>query len=453
MPGRGSTPGSSSPDPDDINNRLAEIAAELAAEAKFKEPTAAERARAAVGPARSPAPPVDSKPGGPIRRWRNRRLAAELRRPIGQPGGREASGRQADGRQADGRQAGGRAAGSRAGGRQPGAARTGRGTGRRSIGGAAAQRAGDWPVPDRGYATPSRRTGAGRSALAIMLVVVLVGGVSFGLRKFLDSRTSRPPASGGTSAPTTHSPTRSSVVPLLNTANPFANSPAASYADGAAGIVLPAPHPVGRYTSAQVAGAFRSVKTLLIAQGLNWTTLRGGRPAAFGRLLIPAQRKWFYGNLGKTGLTSGHASRSSRIWVVAFPPGATKFVGDIIKVHGLPMVASQAKDQGQHVLRVHASYLFVYAVEQPGTSNWSRVVVQLYDTVWFGQWTRTGGPLQLWVSDVNAVSANVVCSINDGYVHPQFDRPGQAFPGEVSDPYALGKSGLRNGQCGQITGT
>jgi hypothetical protein len=48
----GETPEGPSLDPDDINNRLAEVAVELAAEARFREPSAAERARRPVGPAK-----------------------------------------------------------------------------------------------------------------------------------------------------------------------------------------------------------------------------------------------------------------------------------------------------------------------------------------------------------------------------------------------------------------
>ncbi len=48
MAGTSDTPDGTPAGPDDINSRLAEIAAELASEARFKEPSAAERARARV---------------------------------------------------------------------------------------------------------------------------------------------------------------------------------------------------------------------------------------------------------------------------------------------------------------------------------------------------------------------------------------------------------------------
>jgi hypothetical protein len=73
MAGAGPTPGSPSPGPDDINQRLAEIAAELAAEAKFKEPSAAERARRSVQPAQAGAGRAErAGTGRPRRRVRAR---------------------------------------------------------------------------------------------------------------------------------------------------------------------------------------------------------------------------------------------------------------------------------------------------------------------------------------------------------------------------------------------
>jgi len=63
--------GRSSPEPDDINEHLDDIAAELSSEARFREPSAAERAQHSS----SPAP-------NPTRRRRDARIAAKLREPI-----------------------------------------------------------------------------------------------------------------------------------------------------------------------------------------------------------------------------------------------------------------------------------------------------------------------------------------------------------------------------------
>jgi hypothetical protein len=166
MAGNGATPGGSSPNSDDINDRLAEIAAELAAEAKFKEPSAAERARrrpgqAKPGAGRLPEPSsAPSKRPGRLRQWRNRRLAAELRRPVPEPG-------------------------------RPAPPVSKPRRGRRP---AASSRARSRPIPDRGYATPARRASPARSIVTVVLVLLLLLGVSFGLHALLHRHRTPGPA-------------------------------------------------------------------------------------------------------------------------------------------------------------------------------------------------------------------------------------------------------------------
>jgi hypothetical protein len=130
----GETPEGPSLDPDDINNRLAEVAVELAAEARFREPSAAERARRPVGPAK------------PARQWplrwlRGRRTAAYVRKPVAGPGPPGRPGKPPRG--------------------QPARERS-------------------RPVPDRGYATSSARSAPGRT-LAVIAIAVVVAAVLLSL--------------------------------------------------------------------------------------------------------------------------------------------------------------------------------------------------------------------------------------------------------------------------------
>ena len=130
--------------PGDINDRLAEIAAELASEARFKEPSAAERARARAAAARHSA-----KTGrtGRLRQWRARKKAAELRRPV--EGG---------------------SAILKPAPPQPTARQIRR-----------ASRAAR-PVADRGYTDTTEYPSVARSIIAVIVIVILLVGVSIGLR-------------------------------------------------------------------------------------------------------------------------------------------------------------------------------------------------------------------------------------------------------------------------------
>jgi hypothetical protein len=147
MAGTGESPKGSPEGPDDINDRLAEIAAELAAEARFKEPSAAERARARAAAARAPGKAGKSGRPARIRRWRTRRKAEELRKPL------------------DGSDA---IPGPRP---KPPTARQIRRT-RRTL----------RPVADRGYTDGGDYPSVARSIIAVIVIVILLVGVSIGLR-------------------------------------------------------------------------------------------------------------------------------------------------------------------------------------------------------------------------------------------------------------------------------
>jgi hypothetical protein len=383
MAATGDTPEGPPLDPDDINSRLDEIAAELATEARFKEPSAAERAEAAAArrasQARRPSHAA-LPPGGPLRRRRHRRRTADLH----------------------------------------------------------------GPGPDRGYSMARSRPARLRPLVAVATVIAALFALSVGLHVLLHR------ASQGPAPPPTATPTLS---PLFTAADPFANSLAAGYADGQAGIVLPAAGPVGHYTAAQVASAYRSVRLFLAAADLNWPTLAGDSPTAFAALLIPGQRAWFDAGLDRTGVTKQGLARSTRVWVTSFYPGSADFVGTVIKVHGDPMTASVIEYAGMKVLRIVANYLFVYAVQQPGApADRARVTTHVQMTVYFARWTDRSGPLQPWVASVSASHAGALCGQTDGFVHPQFSRPGAVTPAGPADPYDLGTP-ITSGACQASTGT
>jgi hypothetical protein len=66
--------------------------------------------------------------------------------------------------------------------------------------------------------------------------------------------------------------------PVEQPLDPFAGKKADHWANGAAGIKLPAASAVGPYSAAEVAAAYEMTRNLLIAQDLDPTTLAGGPP-------------------------------------------------------------------------------------------------------------------------------------------------------------------------------
>jgi hypothetical protein len=238
-------------------------------------------------------------------------------------------------------------------------------------------------------------------------------------------------------------------------AGPFFGSPAQSWADGAAGISVPAGRAHGPYTAAQVRSALETTRRLLIAGNLDWPTLRGGAPAAFAGLLTSQERQEFMAGLHTTALNHDGSERNTRTWVSSFVPG-TRFVTTVIKVHGT-MSASTATDSGSEVLRIKVNFLFVYAVEPAGhPADWMRIVQHRYGYVDFARWDDPGGALEPWYS-VGGQTGGALCGVRDGYIHPDFPHgppPSVQASGAPVDPYSLATPSALSGYgCHATTGT
>ncbi len=236
----------------------------------------------------------------------------------------------------------------------------------------------------------------------------------------------------------------------------FLGSPAQAFATGAAGILPPAPHPAGPFSARQVGRAYGSVKRLLSAAHLDPGTLLGGPPAAFTRLLTPAERRYFTAHLARQGLTPQGWPLSTRAWVTSFAPGSTQLSTGVVKVHGSMQAAAVTAAGHVPILQVKADYLFVYAVQRPGhPATRMRIVVR--DVVWvdFGHWGRVAGPLEPWWSPRGGGTAGAQCGFGDGYIHPAFPgtRAGQARPsGPPVNPYDQSVPPRSQG-CQATTGT
>ncbi|HLK76808.1 MAG TPA: hypothetical protein VKU77_24585 [Streptosporangiaceae bacterium] len=238
-------------------------------------------------------------------------------------------------------------------------------------------------------------------------------------------------------------------------AGPFFGSPAQSWADGAAGISVPAGRAHGPYTAAQVRSALETTRRLLIAGNLDWPTLRGGTLAAFAGLLTSQERQEFMAGLHTTALNHDGSERNTRTWVSSFAPG-TRFVTIVIKVHGT-MSASTATDSGSEVLRIKVNFLFVYAVEPAGhPADWMRIVQHRYGYVDFARWDDPGGALEPWYS-VGGQTGGALCGVRDGYIHPDFPHgppPSVQASGAPVDPYSLATPSALSGYgCQATTGT
>jgi hypothetical protein len=298
------------------------------------------------------------------------------------------------------------------------------------------------------------------TALTVAFVLLAGGGVFTWLRV-------APPSWLHSSAHTSPSARAAPSVKLTTTplspltangppADPFAGTPADGWADGTAGIAIPAAKARGQFTAAQVRSAYETTRKLLVAGNLNWPTLRGGTPAAFAGLLIRQQRTEFLDGLRTTALYKDGSEKNTRAWISSFAPGSTRFVTTVVKVHGT-MSAATVTQSGTEVLRIKLDYLFTFAVEPPGRpAEWMRIVQQRYGSVDFARWDDPGGRLEPWFR-MGGGTAGGLCDARDGYIHPDFPQgPPDSVKasGAPRDPYSLATpSGGDSYVCHAVTRT
>lgn len=299
-----------------------------------------------------------------------------------------------------------------------------------------------------------RRRRATQTAAWALAVIILAGAGTFAYLRFGH------PAGGPDDTRTVANgavPPGTSAAPLIDSgppSDPFGGTPADKWANGAAGITIPAAKPIGQYSAAQVEDAYQTTKKLLIAAALNPQTLHGGAPTAFAKLLTQDQRSQFLNGLNKIGLDKNHEALSTRSWINQFAPGTTKLIGSVIKVHGTMTAAATRDQNGNNVLRVSINYLIAYPVEPPNApADWMRVVTQFHGPVDFGSWANAESPFEPWWSPAGQLSG-VRCDTKDGFLHPEFPRsPTDTTPekGPIVNPYSLSQPD-KDG-CGAITGT
>jgi hypothetical protein len=294
--------------------------------------------------------------------------------------------------------------------------------------------------------------------LVLAVLVIAGGGVASWLRiappSWLHHRAAH--AASATPAPKVKLTTQplSPVDTNGPPADPFSGTPADHWADGAAGIAIPAARAHGAYTAAQVRAAYETTRKLLIAGNLDWPTLRGGAPKAFKALLVKPERTDFLAALHTTAVNKDGSDKNTRGWITTFAPGSTTFVTTIVKVHGT-MKAGVAAVPGGKALRITVDYLFVHVVEPPGDpADWMRVVQQISGTVDFARWDDQGSSSEPWYS-ASGSTAGARCDTHDGYIHPDFSTGPPSTvqaSGPPLDPYSLATE-APGGGCEATTGT
>lgn len=182
------------------------------------------------------------------------------------------------------------------------------------------------------------------------LIVLAVGAVA----ALLLRTTLFEPVAGDPNRGDGTSPAKATQGALFDVADPFASTPAATWADGAAGIIPPEPKAVGGFSAQRVAEATQRVRDVLVASRLDPRMLVNHDPTGYLDMLAPDARRQLEPLFGGRELEV-----QSLVSLIA--PGNT-LLPVAPKVSGSMSVAPGEAGE----LIVHTNYVFAYAFEPKG---------------------------------------------------------------------------------------
>lgn len=300
------------------------------------------------------------------------------------------------------------------------------------------------PVP-RERKTPRQRPpmrrrfslGLNSRSISALLGLLIVAGLFVLVNRVSGENEGAPPAPqgaipAGTAAPATTPTTREHSQLNLNA--PFADTPAAGWADGAAGITLPTAASVGKWSAKAVAAAESSVKQTLIAAHLDPAMLVTHDPSTYLASLAP--------NVRSDEQTRLNTPNGRATGVVSQLASGYRLLSAPIKVDGS---MTPGTDSATGDLVIHTNYVFAFAFD-PGQAQtvsqpWQIIAIQHVAedfTVVSGAGFHTGDK-GVWPTTENGYADQIGCTeFNQGYLAPAFaDNANLNAPQDTDDPDAL----------------
>jgi hypothetical protein len=221
----------------------------------------------------------------------------------------------------------------------------------------------------------------------------------------------------------------------LDLTRPFAQTPAANWADGSAGLVVPAAGPLGGHSATAVADALTEVRAALVAAHLDDRMLINHDLSTYLALLAPAIRDRERAALTGTAL----ARDGGEVTLLA---GGFTLLPVPAKVSGSMTVSTDRYGQ----LVVSANYVFAYpfapADSSKITSAWQVVAIQhvsedftVVDSADADDYSP--GDQGLWLTRSESYYDSMACTPSTkGYLAPAYSQP-DTGPGQAEAPDAL----------------
>jgi hypothetical protein len=215
----------------------------------------------------------------------------------------------------------------------------------------------------------------------------------------------------------------------LDLNQPFANTPAAGWGDGANGIVLPPPVAVPGWTTAQVATAESQVRQVLIAAHLDTPLLINHDPSHYLALLahnvVPALQR----DLADPKIS--HAAGAVTQLASGF-----RLLPAPIKVSG---TMSDSPGPDGNIL-IHANYVFAFPFvpAHPSTIRYSWEIVAIHHVQEDFEVISDGRYRGVWPQQSQGYMADMACGpSNQGYLAPAYSEERFNGPANTEDPSAL----------------
>ncbi|MGW6059635.1 hypothetical protein [Streptomyces sp. NPDC055189] len=282
-------------------------------------------------------------------------------------------------------------------------------------------------------AQPKRRTGwyvAGLLTALVLLVVALAPGRVVDL--FSGDDSDSPPLAAETARPGQAPPTGPAQRPTED--KPFRGSPAARWANGAAGITVPTAKAVGWMSKAEVERALARSRDFLVESGLDRGVLRGERPEKAMALINPHQED--VQTFLKTSLRTPSEKADPLLLFSRFQPSRTDLVGDVVKTRGLLTY----KEGTRGALEVTADVTFVYPTTRADASGDNEIVRTIVRRELVLSWDDPDKvitePGTFSIVSYKYDMTNGGCGAPTGYLTPPYgsDRK-EDVTGTETDPY------------------
>ncbi|MFB7592238.1 hypothetical protein [Streptomyces sp. NPDC056169] len=216
--------------------------------------------------------------------------------------------------------------------------------------------------------------------------------------------------------------------------DPFRGSPAARWANGTAGITIPAAKATGWLTKAEVQQALARTRDFLAASSLDPSVLRGGRPEKAISLMNPHQQD--VRTFVSTALRTPSDDDDPRLLFSRFDPAQARLVGDAVRTRGR-ITYGEGK---LGALEVTADVTFVYASAPAGGGDEVVRTIVRRETVvsWDDPRKVTTEEGTFTLLSYKTHMTNGGCGKATGYFRPEFGGGGSeagSTDGRTVDPY------------------